>query len=79
MTFEKETYFTVEEVINAAKEYVERQCGGQWPEDAWFDLGPRWSVDVWQEDGEEHITICPDRLDADGERTTDISAGIHIQ
>src|ERR1017187_909709 len=79
MTFRDIDYPSVEEIRQAAREYVDRECGGEWPEDAWFDLGTSWSVDVWEDDGSPRITVYRDFMGADGFRETDISAGITIQ
>lgn len=79
MTFRDRDNLSVEEIRQAAREYVDSECGGEWPEDAWFDLGTLWSVDVWDDDGSPRITVYRDFMDADGFRQTDISAGITIQ
>lgn len=72
-------YPSVEEIRQAAREYVDRECGGEWPEDAWFDVGTSWSVDVWEDRGRPRITVYRDFMGADGFRETDTSAGITIQ
>jgi hypothetical protein len=61
------------------RELVEREHGGRWPEDTWFDVGPSWSVNVWREGGRQRITAYRDSTDAQGFRQTDAFAGIRLQ
>jgi len=75
LTFPKSTNF----YFRHPREFVDAECGGQWPGDSWFDVGTRWSVNVWEEEGCRHITVYPDGVDQDGYRTTDAFVGIGIQ
>jgi hypothetical protein len=79
MKFKDENFPTVREIMDAVKEFVDAECGGRWPQDSWFDLGTRWSVNVWEEEGCRHITVYPDGVDQGGYRTTDAFVGIGIQ
>ena len=79
MTYRDPDFPTIAEIKRAATEFVQRECDGEWPEDAWFDLGDSWSVDVWEDYGHRRITVYRDFTGADGDRETDCSAGICIQ
>ena len=78
MNYEDIDYPSVGEVEKAVKEYVEVECGGKWPSDAWFDLGEHWSVNVWREDGCRRITVYHDFINRSGYRQTYTFAGIAI-
>jgi hypothetical protein len=71
----------VEEIFGAVTEYVARERGGEWPEDAWFDLGSEWSVNVWtwEDSSDRRITVYRDFVGRSGYRETDTSAGISLQ
>ena len=78
MKYDDADYPTVTEIIKAANEHVAAVCDGIWPEDDWFDIGPRWSVNVWDELG-KRITVYRESVDGDGLSYTDASCGIAIQ
>jgi hypothetical protein len=78
MKFNSENFPTVDEIRRAAEEFVDEHHVGVWPEDDWFDIGRNWSVNVWQEEGRQRITVYPDRIDGQGFRTTDALFGINI-
>lgn len=70
----KDTDFpTVDEIRQAVEEHVATQCHGEWPEDSWFSIGTKWSVNVWDELGRKHITVYHDSI---GE--TDVFCGVAI-
>ena len=73
-----ETNFpTVSEIQAAVNEHVAAECGSEWPEDDWMDVGENWSVNIWLHGEERAITVYYDYMEA-GKRETDLSCGIHI-
>jgi len=48
---------TTGEIKRAADKFVAETCGGQWPEDEWFDIGDQWSVNIFTRSSERQITV----------------------
>jgi len=77
----RDTHFpTVEEIIDAVRKFVARECDGVWPQDAWCDQGNQWSVNVWtwEDSSDRRITVYRDVVAQSGCRQTDTAAGISI-
>lgn len=79
MEFKNQDFPTVEEIKQAVQEYVNDQCGGEWPEDEYFDIGTGWRVNVWDDDGQKSITVYRDSFDESGFRVSDLAGGISIE
>ncbi len=79
MIYKNENIPSVAEICRAAGEFVNEKCAGVWPEDDWFDIGRNWSVNIWEREGDQRITVYPDRINIDGYRTTDCVFGITIE
>ena len=83
MKFKNTNFPTVAEIRQAAQEYVDKECAGEWPEDSWFDFGERWSINIWEEEigllRFRHIAVYPDRECECGKRHTDTDCAIHIE
>lgn len=63
MTTKKEkdpNFLTPAEILAAARKFVLDECGDEWPDDEWFELG-NWDINVWTDDqtGEVYVTAYP--------------------
>jgi hypothetical protein len=80
MKYQDEDFPTVAEIRKAVEEYVANERDGEWPEDDWFVIGSKWSVNVWWDElGRTHITVYHDSIGGSGFPETDVHCGISIQ
>ena len=68
----------VAEVIRVVQLYVDRQLGGQWPEDDWIDFGESWSINIYCNETGNQMAVYRDYINEDGFRTTDPDEWLHI-
>lgn len=77
MQFKQPRFPTVDEIQQAVSEHVADNCGGEWPDDDWMDVGECWSCNIWEREGIQRITVYYDYQEG-GYRTTDTLCGIDI-
>ncbi len=53
-------FLTPSEILAAARKFVLEECGDEWPDDEWVELG-NWDINVWTDDqtGEAFATAHP--------------------